>query len=137
MHLPSSMLRRVLVILLLAYSVYTLRANYFIEYQENYRDAFAYLVRHSQERDGCIFLPFREVPMQWTIYQDNQPLNVTTLEEALTNPADFKRIWLVSYHRTQRAVEQAKAGKHRLETAYVHVERQRYFWVDLDLYVPK
>jgi mannosyltransferase len=130
-------LRTFLISAVLIYSVIALRANYFVPYKENYRDALAYVAEHYQGGDYCIFLPFRELPLQWAIYHsDHSGINVTSLEAVASSPKDYNRVWLVTYRRVPWAVEKSEEERRKLETTHLLKEENKYFWVHVALYVP-
>jgi hypothetical protein len=136
--LNPSVLRYGLITVVLIYSFYCLRANYFIPYKENYRDALAYLAHKYKQEDCSIFLPFQKVPLQWSIYHDSPPeLSVTTLDSVTSGRAECQRVWLITYRRVGGAVRQSEEGKRVLATTHSKVEERHYFWVDLGLYIPK
>jgi 4-amino-4-deoxy-L-arabinose transferase-like glycosyltransferase len=137
-ELRFSLLRRVLVVLVLAYSVFSLRANYFIPYKENYRDALAYLAHQYTEGDNCIFLPFGTVPLEWSVYYGRHPgLRLINLDAVTSNPQTFKRVWLITYRRIIWAVRKGEEGKRKLEATHLLMEEKQYHGVHVSLYVPK
>ena len=138
LRLNSSILRQGLIVVILVYSLYSLHANYFIPYKENYRDALAYLADKYKQEDCCIFLPFKEVPLQWSIYHGSHPgLSVTSIDSIVSSRAKCERVWLITYRRVSRAVSQGEEGKRVLATTHSKIEERHYFWVDLGLYIPK
>ena len=135
--LGSVRLRQILVVAIIVYSAYSLRANYFIPYKENYRDSLGHMAREYKEGDCSVFLPEWGVPLQWDIYYGNEPeLQVETLDSVISSSSQCDRVWLISYRRTTEAAGQSDAGKRRLEFTHATVEEKHYFWVDLGLYVP-
>jgi len=126
-----------------AYSIYSLRANYFVPYKEDYRDAYAYLAQSRQAGDCYVVAPtyeIRQAKWAWTIYQGNQTiLSLTPLDMVMSPQANCQRVWLISvmYRSTPPAVRESKEARARLENGRVRIEERRYFWVDLDLYGPE
>lgn len=137
-RLNSPRLRQALVVLILVYSAYGLRANYFIPYKENYRDALAYLAREYREGDCSIFSPLGKVPLQWAIYPGNHPdLRATSLDAVGSGRIRCDRVWLITYRRTEWAAGQVEEAKRTLETTHSKIEERQYFWVHVGLYVPR
>jgi hypothetical protein len=131
-------MRQALVILIVVYSLYSLRANYFIPYKENYRDALAYLAREYKRGDCCVFLPFGKVPLEWSIYQGDQPgLRVTSPNAVASGQSGCDRVWLVAYRRVPWAIKQVEEGQRILEINHSEIEDRQYFWVHVGLYAPK
>jgi hypothetical protein len=136
--LKTPALRRLVAALVLAYSAYALRANYFIPYKENYRDALAYLAGGYREGDCCIFLPFNEVPLQWQIYDGDRPaLKVTSVEAVASGEARCDRVWLTTYRRVDWAIQRDEDGERALAQTHSKVSEARYFWVNVGLYDAK
>jgi uncharacterized membrane protein len=137
-RLNSSILRQGLIVIILIYSLYALHANYFIPYKENYRDALADLADKYEQEDCCIFLPFKEVPPQWSIYHGSHPgLRVTSIDSIVSGRAKCERVWLITYRRISWAISQSEEGKRELATTHSKIAERQYFWVDLGLYMPQ
>lgn len=135
-ELTGPVIRWSAVVCVLAYSTLALRANYFVPYKENYRDALAYVAQEYREGDCCLFLPFQSLPAQWSIYQGHRPAPKTiTLPELANGKATCDRTWLILYRRA--AIERGNEGKKQLEVTHTRVRANRYFWVDVEPYVPK
>jgi uncharacterized membrane protein len=137
-NLTSARLRLAVVALILLYSAVALRANYFMPYKENYRDALAFLAQEYREGDCAMFLPFEDVPRQWSIYQgDDATLRVASLDTAASAATPCDALWVVTYRRIGWAVEQDEAGERKLQAFYSKVREERFFWVHVSLYTPK
>jgi 4-amino-4-deoxy-L-arabinose transferase-like glycosyltransferase len=135
LNAPSA--RRFFALGILLFSVSALRANFLVPYKENYRDALAYLARHYQAGDYCLFVP-HGVPLQWSIYHGNYPpLHDTDLATVLSDPAKFNRLWLVTYRRTVGATRKVDETKHKIEATHFIKDEQHHFWVDVYLYMAK
>jgi hypothetical protein len=125
-----------------AYSMYSLRANYFIPYKENYRDAYAHLAESSQGGDCYVVAPTyekRQAEWAWAVYQGSRPiLPLTPLDAVMSGQATCQRVWLISvmYRMTPPAVGESQEARRMLEQGHVRIEQRRYFWLDLDLYGP-
>ncbi len=127
-----------------SYSIYSLRANYFVPYKEDYRDAYAHLAQSRQAGDCNVVAPtyeIRQAKWAWAIYQGSRlpVLPLTPLEAVTLGQANCQRVWLISvmYRSTPPAVRESKEARAVLENDRVRIEERRYFWVDLDLYGPK
>lgn len=136
--LNSPLLRYAFVVLLLAYSALALRANYFIPYKENYRDALAHLAGQYREGDCCSFLPFGETPLAWSIYHGDHPgLKTVTPDGVASGDVRADRVWLVMYRRVEWAIQRCEEARRKLETTHCKIDERQYFWVVVCLYVPK
>jgi 4-amino-4-deoxy-L-arabinose transferase-like glycosyltransferase len=137
-NVKQTMPRVFLIFLILVYSGYSLRANYFFPYKENYRDALAYLAGEYKVGDCAIFLPFGDIPLQWSIYQgDDSLLKVTSPEVVTKGQSNCNRIWVTTYRRIEWAVNVDEEGERMIEALYYKAEKKQYFWVNVDLYLPK
>jgi len=135
--LPSRRLRGAVIALLLAYSVSSLRANYFVPWKEQFRQSVDYVLAHHSQGDCCVFLPFG-VPRQWTITQGSRlpVLSVTTAELLVSEPSKCRRVWVIaeSFQGNQWVWRRSEAGRRQIETTHAKVGQKRYFGVDIDLY---
>ncbi len=99
-------LRASVMALALIYSLVGLRANYLEPYKENYRDALEHVAREYRAGDACLFLPFGDVPLQWSVYRyQPQPSELRTtslMEELLTDADRFERVWVIAYRIGRR-----------------------------------
>jgi len=124
--------------LILAYSANALRANYFLQWKENFRDAFAYVESSRQEGDCGIFLPGLDVPAQWTITQGDRPFpfRVIPKDGLAAGASACPRIWAVSWALAGNPSQQAQTEIERrpLELTHVKIADRRYFGVRVDLY---
>jgi hypothetical protein len=133
-------LRWALLVLILAYSARSLRANYFIPYKEDYKHALASVARDYRTGDCVVVAPpweERQARWAWTIYESAQPgLRVIPLDSALSAKGECERVWLISvmYRGTPPAVREAQAARRRLAQTHTELERRRFLWVDVDLY---
>jgi hypothetical protein len=136
----SAVLRWALLVLILAYSARSLRANYFIPYKEDYKHALASVARDYRPGDCVVVAPpweERQARWAWTIYESAQPgLRVIPLDSALSAKGECERVWLISvmYRGTPPAVREAQAARRRLAQTHSQLERRRFLWVDVDLY---
>ena len=135
--LPSHRLRGVVIVLLLGYSVFSLRANYFVPWKEEFRESVKYVLAHHEEGDCGVFLPFG-MPRQWAITQGSRlpALKVTTPDLLVSEPSPCGRVWVIveTFHGNPWVWRRAEAGRRQVETSYVKLDQRRYFGVDLDLY---
>lgn len=136
-RLNSPRMRQVLVALIVVFSALSLRANYFVPYKENYRDALAYLAREHREADCSIFLPFNEPPLQWSIYHGDGPaLRVADLDAVVSGQIRCERVWLVLYRRTLGTSRIGDEGEKTLQVTHQKVDERHYFWIRVGLYTP-
>ena len=137
--LPFAAVRHSLTIALVAFSIYALRANYFVPYKENYRDAFARVAEMRQPGDAWTFLPFGEtVHPTWTIYHPGDPgLRPVRIEDVAANPTLFPRVWVFEYRRTSDAARKAELAVRSFETTHATADEREYFWIRLRLYTLK
>lgn len=141
-ELKSPWPRQVLVVLVLAYSTYALRANYFIPWKENFRDAVAYVVREYKEGDCCIFLPFSDVvPRQWSLTLGSRlpGLKTATPGTLASRSVSCERVWVVAmtFGGNPWVKGQRETAEYKLETTHTKMDQRRYFWLDVDLYTLK
>jgi hypothetical protein len=138
MGLKPAWSRGVLVGLLLAYSAFSLRANYFIPWKENFRDAVAYVLSEYKEGDCCIFTPFWEgVPPQWAITQGNRPTpKTTTIDAVASGSVPCGRVWLIvsTFGGNPWVKSWKEMAESRLAITHSKVEQRRYFWLEVELY---
>jgi uncharacterized membrane protein len=136
----SAALRWALLVSILAYSAWSLRANYFIPYKEDYKHALASVARDYRPGDCVVVAPpweERQARWAWTIYESDQPgLRVVPLDSAVAAQGECERIWLISviYRGNPPAVRESEAARRTLAQGHGKPERRRFFWVDVDLY---
>jgi 4-amino-4-deoxy-L-arabinose transferase-like glycosyltransferase len=141
--LKPAWLRNALVVFSLAYSLYSLNANYFIPYKENHRDALAYLAGERKQGDCYLVAPEweeRQVRWAWSIYHASLPdLKVTDLDGVRSGSTPCGRVWFISiaYRGLPAAISISNEARERLETIYARVASRRFFWIDVDLYERK
>jgi hypothetical protein len=124
------------IFLSLLFSVYALRANYFIPYKENHRDSLAHIAANYRQGDCCIFLPFQTLPLEWSVYYPGGWVPRMTTPETLTQQQPpCKRVWLTVYERV--LLPEAIQGRKLIDSTYRKVDVRRSFWVDVDLYEPR
>jgi len=135
----SAKLQVAVVALLLLFSGSALRANYYLPYKENYRDAFAYVANHRQQGDCWLFLPSEAESARWgwRVYHDEPELRFTPLAEAMAEPSRCPRLWVIEYRRRGWLSPPTERGHRALETNHTRIDRQDYFWMHVTLFVPK
>jgi len=130
-----------LVALILAYSANSLRANYFMQWKENWRDAFAYVERNSKTGDCGLFHPYFKAPEQWTITQAGHPLpfRLISQDNLAQGLSECDRIWEVSWalHNNPAWWASYKAERAPLEVDHAKTEETRFFGVRAALYTRK
>lgn len=129
-----------LIVLLLAYSANSLRANYFMPKREDYRSAAAWVEGHRQPGDCGVFLPRYRVPSQWGIeHPDVEPFRILSAEDFAERAGTCDRIWTVSSALSGNTVQKAraKAEQQRIAGSHTLVDEQHYTWVDVALFTRK
>jgi len=136
----SSAARRIMVTLILAYSVLSLRANYFINYKEDYKHALASIANDYQPSDCEVVAPTweeRQARWAWSIYQgDKSTPQILPLDSVTPGSGGCERVWLISvFDRSNpEAIREAELARQQLTQTYLEHQRRRFFWVDVDLY---
>ena len=127
-----------LVALILVYSANSLRANYFMQWKENWRDAFAYAELNSKPGDCGIFHPAFKAQQQWTITQANRPspFRVISEENLARGLSECDRIWEVSWALHDNPAWWASYGTEKSPSKVTHtkIEEKRFFGVRVSLY---
>jgi hypothetical protein len=138
--LKPATLRTVAVVLLLAYSANSLRANYFIPRKEGFRTAGAYVNTVSQPGDCGAFLPGFDVPLQFAIEHPQTRIGrILSRDELASGSPGCGRVWAVSWSVSGNPWQWAKAATDRqlLEASHQKVSEKRFFWIDVALYSRK
>lgn len=136
----SVAMRRGMVTLILAYSVLSLRANYFIPYKEDYKGALASVAHDYQPNDCAVVAPSweeRQARWAWAIYEGAKPgPQVIPLNSVTPGSGECERVWLISVldRSNPQALRAAEAARQQLTRAYFEHQRRSFFWVDVDLY---
>jgi uncharacterized membrane protein len=137
-ELRSAVWRWGLVALMLMYSANSLRANYFMHWKEDWRDAFAYVERNSKNGDCGVFHPYFKAPEQWTITQGDHPLPFRLISEKnlAEGLSECDRIWEVSWalHNNPAWWASYRAERVPLEVDHAKIEETRFFGVRAALY---
>jgi uncharacterized membrane protein len=145
-EVKSTYLRRAFLILVLAYSVVSLRSVYSIPYKENSRDALAYLAREYRPGDCSIVLPDRPsddlwttyLKPEWSIYQGDRALpTISNADAVASNPASCQGVWVISFHQVDDDAQEVAEGEQLLEKTLDKVREVSFFGVNLDLYAPR
>jgi hypothetical protein len=130
-------LRAALAAAVVAYSGYSLRANYFVSYKEDSRGAIRYLAARAHQGDCYVGSPPNQdwlIEKAWAIYEPGQPFPLARLSAGGSCP----RVWLVSvtHGNFDDPVELANRQRAKLATDRVWIEGQKFFWTAVDLYQP-
>ncbi|MBV8843596.1 MAG: glycosyltransferase family 39 protein, partial [Bryobacterales bacterium] len=138
--LNNRTLRLTVTLAALAYSGYSLRANYFIPSKENFRDATIYLASHAQPNDCFVVVPpgdEQHIQMAWEIYARGRPPLTLTPVEQFRNES-CTRVWLIAdtHGDFDGPVQRAKRTRDQLAQSLIHIEGRSWFWIALDLYEP-
>jgi hypothetical protein len=136
--LRSAAWRWGLLALILIYSANSLRANYFMQWKEDWRDAFAYVERNSKNGDCGVFHPYFKAPEQWTITQADHPspFKVIPQEDLPVGLTECDRIWEISWalHNNPAWWASYSAERAPLEVNHAKIEEKRFFGVRVALY---
>jgi 4-amino-4-deoxy-L-arabinose transferase-like glycosyltransferase len=128
----------------LLYSIYALRAAYFIPYKQNYRDAMAYVSNHSMPGDCYAYennsplLRGTELKRAWEFFQPGRPeMKLQTVASVVTMPC--QRVWFVTTWLGQNPVLVAavQKAKQPLESTFARMEEHSYYRVGVSLYERK
>jgi 4-amino-4-deoxy-L-arabinose transferase-like glycosyltransferase len=129
--------RRVHLALIAVYAICSVSVLYRTPYKENYRDAAVEVARDYRPGDICVFPPFGDVPLQWSVYYGDRPLNVVSPADLGRSPRDTSRIWVVYWVGTANMKPLNQSFHERIAASHEKVRDRKYFMVDLALYVPK
>lgn len=138
--LRPGLLRYGLLVLLSAYSLYALRAMYFVPYKENNRDAVAYVASAYTDSDCVIFWPEQRgggPSIYWQVYQWRHPgIRVRDLSGIRAERADCRRVWLVVDRTWWKNLDTRRLdlGRQLLEQYYSTRARKLYFGAEVVLY---
>jgi mannosyltransferase len=141
--LRHGILRSGFILLLSVYSLYSLRAVYFMPYKENNRDAVAYVASEYLASDCCVFWPGLRSgapSAYWLVYQRDGPgIRVVDTKTVEARRADCKRIWLVMDQTWWRNLDTKRLdlARQTLEQQYSQAARRAYFGSEVVLYGPK
>lgn len=135
MTMPVLAWRTVWVVGIVLFSGFALRANYFVPYKEDYRDALVHVAKAQQPGDCVLFFPAGILPRAWTVYQVNQTLPPVVGPEALDPGAgSCNRVWLVKYERMGVKTDELRRLEQKLQPSFTRVGEQQYFWVGTTLF---
>jgi 4-amino-4-deoxy-L-arabinose transferase-like glycosyltransferase len=143
-QLKFASLRIAVIAVGLLYSIYALRAVYFIPYKQNYRDAMAYISVHSMPGDCYAYenkLPIlrgTELRRAWELFQGGRPeMTLQPVASVVTMPC--QRVWFVTTWIAQMPGLAAVVQKAQqpLESSFVRTDEQSYYRVGVSLYERK
>jgi 4-amino-4-deoxy-L-arabinose transferase-like glycosyltransferase len=134
--LRAPVLRAALAAAVVVYSGYSLRANFFVPYKEDFRGAIRYLAARAQPGDCYVGSPPNQdwlIEKAWAIYETGRPFPLRTLSSG-----SCPRVWLVSvtHGNFEDPVKLANQQRARLATDRAWVEGQKFFWTAVDFYQP-
>ena len=135
----SSLLRAGFVVMLLAYSGNSLRANYFIPKREDFRAAGAYINQNRLPGDCAVFFPGMAIPQQWAIEQPAAPLRILTKNDFASGLSTCDRVWSVAWSVSGNPWQwkRAQTEQGQLEITHGKSSERRFFWVHVALYPRK
>jgi 4-amino-4-deoxy-L-arabinose transferase-like glycosyltransferase len=138
--IKSAPLRRSLIILGACYCAFALRANYFIPYIEDYRDAYDHIAQKREPGDCYVGTPAWEsyhIRWAWAIYHGElPPMTLSKIEDLGPGRNSCSRVWVISVTPDWDPGMEAESeqARSRLAQMYEDIDPQRYYWVSLDLY---
>lgn len=138
--LRSPAIRLGVIIAIVTYSAYALRANYWIPYYEDFRGAAQYVTARSLDDDCYAFVPFTGPPLGWTIYMPGPPK--ATVLTANSDPVSLRRCqrtWVITYERGQDEVplpEDWRKWLTRLSSSHVRLDTKQFVWISVQLFRP-
>jgi hypothetical protein len=127
-----------------AFSIYSLRANYFVPYKEDFRDAIAYVAEHATNGDCNVVEPERglwgipdDVRWAWSVYrQDLPPFTVHPLDSITATAC--RRVWLImDYSAYGHPEPLIREVENTVAQNFVPTARQVYYRVQVNLYERK
>jgi hypothetical protein len=137
--ISSNSLRAVLMVAIVGYWGLSVRANYFMPFKENYRDAFATLVSQAAPGDCTVYgAPDgrSNADWYWTSYYHGQaPPTMIALGQAASR-IDCARIWLLwdrSFWKAGALTYDAAAAS--IGPAYTPAQKWSFLSVDLQLFM--
>jgi uncharacterized membrane protein len=127
-------------VLILLYSACALRANYFMPYKENYRQALAYVASGYRSGDCLVFIPGNTdsaARMSWDVYHRGHPLRIAEFAAIRSGQENCGRVWVV---RDQWSLQSLR-NMHDIPSAEVDAVlssagERRYSGVTAGLYLP-
>jgi 4-amino-4-deoxy-L-arabinose transferase-like glycosyltransferase len=125
----------------LVFSIYGLRANYFLPYKEDHRDALTDIAARAKPGDCYVAVPpweERQVRWAWAIYNRNSP-ELATIPYTDIPSSGCGRVWLiaVSYMNQPLSVQRAREAKALLANDYSEAGKRTFFWMETGLYERK
>jgi len=136
---PSNTLRALLIVAIIAYSSLSFRADYFVPFKENYRDAFGTLVSQAGAGDCTVYGAPNgrsDGELYWTSYYHGQaPPTLIALDQAALR-TDCTRIWLLwdrSFWKDGPLTYDAATTT--IGPAYEPGQKWSFLGVDLQLFV--
>jgi 4-amino-4-deoxy-L-arabinose transferase-like glycosyltransferase len=139
-ELPLHMLRWALVALILLYSAYALRANYFLRWKEYWDEAFAYVEPNYKDGDCGIFPPDYKLLQPWEVVQAGHPapFRMISQESFEAGAPGCSRVWeVVPAPRDDWRQWNEYRRENPVPAIYAKVAEQRYYGVRVSLYSRK
>jgi len=138
--LKPAAVRALLIVLLVAYTANSLRANYFMPRKEDFRGTGAYIRQNLQPGDCAVFYPGFATPQQWNITQGDVPgLRVLHRDDFASGVNACGRVWAVTWSISGNPwqLSRAVAERQELETTHAKIGGKDFFWVHVGLYSRK
>jgi len=138
LRLPAA--RWTILALIAGYSAYSLRANFSMQWKEDFRGAYQYVTANRAAGDCAVFLPYFAIPYEWQVEQSGHPpFRAIPEPEFAEGAPNCSRVWAVSSAPGENPNWEARSqdlkgrlGKIRVRSAGAH-----FFGVQADLYTSR
>ena len=141
-RIPDTIWRRLVVALAIAYGLMSLRANYFVPYKENWRDAMGTLADRYSDGDCVVIAPQPDsgrLPEYWSVYgydRRHPGVEIIPLDRLPIEAPACGRLWMFTYQRTAKFIASAEAIETYIRDTHRESDRRDFFWMGLRLYEP-
>jgi hypothetical protein len=139
-RIRPSLLRSGLLVLLLAYTANSLRANYFMPKREDFRAAGNYIAQTAQPGDCAAFFPGLYIPQQWRVEHPETSVPILERNDFAAGLSQCGRIWAISSSVSGNPWQREKARtelRSSLDVTHTTMDTKRFFWVEVALYARK
>lgn len=136
-RLRSVALRWITLTAIVCYSGYALRANYWIPYKEDFRDAAGYVSARAVANDCYVFVPGGAPPLGWRIYMPGPPGAIVRTPDRASSSPECQRTWVVTYERGEDEAPIPSRWRDwlgRLTSTNQKVDDRHFFWIHVELY---
>jgi uncharacterized membrane protein len=152
--IPSTWLRRIAIILVICFSIVSLRAVYYLPLKADYRSAVQFMAANYKQGDCCLFYPVDKdgvlsqgmlldhkpgPPRFWQVYSSDQlDIRMAKIDKVLSGAAGCERVWFF-WDRTpwmEPGGRRTQEVRNALERTLSRMEARRYYQVEVNLYRP-